>query len=114
MNERNYQLQGSYTRYYDGLCCGYDSEDGPNKSRNFKTLESAVRAAKKEIKKNELPKVIKCEEEPFIDEIGRKQRKLHFIGEDGHEFKYGEKYSVWHIDGIRIVDRITQKILWES
>ena len=113
-NDRNYQLQGSYTRYYDSRHSGYDSECGPNKRRNFKTIESAIKAAKKEFKQNDLPKVVKVEEEPYIDKLGRRQLNLHCFAEDGHEFTYGEKYRFWHVDAMRIVDRETQKVLWQA
>lgn len=111
MNNRNFQLQGSYTRYYDGHHSGYDGKFGPCKQRNYTTLESAIKAAKKELKENELPKVVKVE-------IERDSRGLitEFTkyAEDGHIFEYGEKCAFWHVDGMRIVDRITQKIIWES
>ena len=113
-DERNYQLQGSYTRYYDGLHAGRDSDYGPSKRRNFKTLESAIKAAKAELKKNSLPKVVRCEEEHYTDELGRRQTMLHCFAEDGHEFHYGEDYEFWHIDSVFIVDRTTQKTIWEA
>ncbi len=113
-NDRNFQLQGSYTRYYDGKHAGYDSIDGPNKRRNFKTLESAIKTAHKSLMENNLPKVVRLEEEPYIDELGRRQRHLHCFAEDGHEFTYDEEYKFWHVDNMRIVDRETQRILWQA
>ena len=109
-NDRNYQLQGSYTRYYDGYHSGFDSEYGPSKRRNFKTFESAVKAAKKELKRNERPAVVKAEKEQYGPR--RSDYRWNFFAEDGHEFQYGEKYECWHVDGVRIVDRETQKVLW--
>ena len=74
----NFQLQGSYTRYEDGHHIGFDTIEGPNRKRNYKTLESAMRQAKKEL-------------------------------EGGTDF-----LRFWHADAIRIVDRETQEVLWES
>ena len=78
MATNNFQLQGSYTRYEDGHHIGFDTIEGPNRRRNYKTLESAIRRAKNELKG----------------------------GIDFLEF--------WHADAIRIVDRETQEVLWES
>ncbi len=98
---RNYQLQGSYTRYYDKLHCGFDSDEGLNKSRNFKTLEAAIKAVKKEFKRNKLIKIARKDGETIYDE-------------NGNELEWSEECSFWHVDGIRIVDRKTQKILWQE
>ena len=111
---RNFQLQGSYTRYYDGLKAGYGSQTGARKCRNYKTLEAAIKAANAELNNNELPKVAKIEIEDYIDVFGRKQREIHAFAEDGHEFSYSEEYEWWHVDAMRVVDRTTQNILWES
>lgn len=110
-DERRYQLQGSYTRYKDGMRAGFDSDFGPCKRRNFKTIESAIKAAKKELKENELPKVVKT-----IEERDSRGRLVSFelFAEDGHKFEYEEKHSFWHVDGVRIVDRITGKVLWQA
>lgn len=110
-SDRNFQLQGSYTRYHDGYHAGYDSECGPSKRRNFKTFESAVKAANKAIKRNELPKVAKVYEE--FDNRGR-HTVFDIFAEDGHKFAYGEKHEFWHVDGMRIVDRESQKVLWQA
>jgi hypothetical protein len=111
-NDRNYQLQGSYTRYYDGRRIGFGTIEGPNKRRNYKTLESAIRAAKKELRNNDHPKVVRCEHEYYGPRSC--DYHLHSYAEDGHEFTYGEDYEFWHVDALRIVDRETQKVLWES
>lgn len=112
--DRNFQLQGSYTRYYDGLKAGFDSKYGPSKRRNFSTLEKAIKAAKKELRENDLPKVARIEEYTYTDERGRKHESHRAYSEDGHEFEWGEDYSYWHVDALRIVDRVTQNVLWES
>ena len=111
-DSRKYQLQGSYTRYYDGNHAGFDSENSPSKRRNFKTFESAMKAAKKEFKNNELPAIVKREAK--YDKRGR-LIEAHNYAKDGRELSWSEdKPQYWHVDGVRIVDRITQKVLWES
>lgn len=106
---RNYQLQGSYTRYHDGYRAGFDSAEGPSKRRNYSTLDRAIKAAKKELRENELPKVMRIEKEVYG--TGRPGYRLHFYGENGQEL--GDDYSCWHVDALRIVDRETQQVLWE-
>ena len=111
--DRNFQLQGSYTRYYDGLKAGYDSEFGPNKRRNFATMKSAIRAAQKELRANDKKKIMGFERktndrgfevlESIYDESGARIEWCH-----------SDDYSWWHTDAVRIVDRETQKVLWES
>lgn len=111
-DDRMFQLQMESTRYYDGSKGTYTNGNGNN--RNYKTLKSAIRSAKKELKRNSLQKVVRCEEEvrgPRPCDI-----KHHYFAEDGHEFtseEYGT-YGFWHVDGVRIVDRITQKVIWEE
>lgn len=112
MADRNYQLQGSYTRYYDGYVGGYNSDFGPSKRRNFATIESAIKAAKKELRRNEFPKVMRREEKK--DERGR-VIESHNYDENGRELSWSkDKPQFWHVDAMRIVDRETQKVLWEA
>lgn len=111
-NDRNYQLQGSYTRYYDGYHAGFDSENGPSKRRNYKTIESAIKAAQKEFKKNEFPRVTRREAK--YDERGR-IIEAHDYDESGRELDwFKDRPQYWHTDGMRIVDRATQKVLWQA
>lgn len=110
-NDRNFQLQGDYTRYRDGFTSGYNSDNGPSHARNFKTLESAIRAAKKAFKDNALPKVVRLHEER--DAHGR-VTVFDVFAEDGHKFERGEKHAFWHVNGMRIVDRETQNVIWEQ
>lgn len=111
-DDRMFQLQVESTRYHDGFKGTYTNGNGNN--RNYKTLKSAIRSAKKELKRNSLQKVVRTEDEvcgPRPCDI-----KHHYFAEDGHEFtseEYGT-YGFWHIDGVRIVDRITQKVIWEE
>ena len=107
-DDRMFQLQTSVTRYYDGFHSDYDHDH----TRNYKTLKSAIRTAKKELKKNDSMKVVRCEREVYGPRTC--DSRLHFYAEDGHEFAYGEDYEVWHIDGVRIIDRVTKKVLWEA
>lgn len=111
-SDRNYQLQGSYTRYEDGLHAGYASIEGPSKLRNFATMESAMRAAKKELKANEYTAVVRHERRYYGD--GVYDFDVVCIAVDGREISYDEPHSYWHTDGVRIVDRETQKVLWEA
>lgn len=110
--ERNYQLQGSYTRYGDGKRIGYGSEYGPFKTRNFKTLQNAMRAAKKELKRNDCTPIFRTEKEYY----GKGRNDWHFncYAADGRKIPYDEPSDSWHTDGVRIVDRVTQKVLWEA
>lgn len=111
-NTRNYQLQGSYTRYMDGLHTGFDSNEGPSKRRNYSTLDRAIKAAKKELRENELPKVMRFEREVYGP--GRLDFTTHLYGEDGQELHGSARdYGFWHVDALRIVDRETQQVLWE-
>ena len=111
-NDRNFQLQGSYTRYYDGFHAGFDSEHGPSKRRNFKTLESAIKAAKREFKDNERPRIMRREAK--YDKRGRLV-ECHNYDENGRELDGSEdKPQYWHTDSMRIVDRETQKVLWQA
>ena len=107
-DDRMFQLQGEYTRYFDGFHSGF----GDDKRRNFKTIESAIRAAKKALKMNDLPKVVRSYKEQYGPR--HYDYRTHSFGEDGHEFTYGEEYSYWHADALRIVNRVTGKVLWES
>ena len=107
-DDRMFQLQGEYTRYFDGLHSGF----GDDKRRNFKTIESAIRTAKKILKRNDLPKVVRSYEEQYGPRPC--DYRTHSFGEDGHEFTYGEEYAYWHVDALRIVNRVTGKVLWES
>ncbi len=110
-SNHNYQLQGSYTRYHDGLHAGYDSIYGPSKRRNFATMENALRAAKKELKRNNKPYAATYV--PTYDD-----RNLPTFEEvyaaDGTKLNLGDDYEWWHVDGLRIVDRETQRVLWEA
>ncbi len=114
--DRNYQLQGCYTRYYDGLHVGYDCDSSytPSKRRNFSTMEKALRAAKKELKRNELPKVVRVKKYRKQSSNGITVDCSRYYAEDGHEFTYDEEFEFWHTDGLRIVDRETQEVLWEA
>lgn len=107
-DDRMFQLQTSVTRYHDGFHSDYDHDH----TRNYKTLKSAMRTAKKMLKDNDLPKVMRCEREVYGPRTC--DSRLHFYAEDGHEFTYKEDYAVWHIDGVRIIDRVTKKVLWEA
>lgn len=109
-SNRNYQLQGSYTRYHDGLRIGYDTPR-ENKQRNFATMESAMRAAKKELKRNERTAIARIEEER--DSRGIATLRACYAA-DGHLVTLDEPHDFWHVDGVRIVDRETQKVLWEA
>lgn len=107
-NDRNFQLQGIYTRYYDGLHSVY----GTDHRRNFKTLEGAIKAAKKALKCNELPKVASVSYDR--NDFGR-VIETHLFAEDGHELHWSkDKPQFWHVDHMRVVDRETQKVLWEA
>ena len=111
-NDRNYQLQGSYTRYCDGYHSGFDSDFGPNKRRNFKTFESAVKAANKEFKRNDKPMIVRREEERDARGV---LIEAHNYDANGNELSWSkDKPEFWHVDGVRIVERTTQKVLWES
>jgi hypothetical protein len=107
-DDRMFQLQTSMTRYYDDTHMDY----GHDRTRNYKTIESAIRSAKKELKRNDLPKAVRS----YHEQYGPRQcdYHIHSFAEDGHEFSYEEEHEFWHIDGVRIVDRLTQKVLWES
>lgn len=113
METRNFQLQGSYTRYEDGYHAGYDSVEGPSKRRNFATIESAIRAAKKELKRNECTAVVRSERE-YYGPNKRRDYNFNMYAADGHLIPWEEPHAFWHTNGVRIVDRETQEVLWES
>lgn len=102
--DKNYQLQLSATRYYDGLHCGYDNGEF-SKMRNFKTFENAKKAAKKELKGNERPHIARYDKD---------NDHSRMYDENGRELSWeNDKPEFWHVDGVRIVDRETQRVLWE-
>ncbi len=110
-SDRKYQLQGSYTRYLDNLHEGYDTINGCSKHRNFKTLKSAIRAAKRELVNDLEHKVVRTED--YYETIDGDTYKFHRLyGEDGRVLK--DKYEFWHTDSVRIIDRDTLKVLWEE
>lgn len=109
-DDRMFQLQLKMTRYYDGEEIVY-GQTGYN-DRNYKTLQGAIRSAKKWMKKNDHPKVARIEKGKY-NPMYRDYEK-HYFAEDGHEFTYDEEFEIWHVDGVRIVDRVTQKVLWEA
>lgn len=109
-DDRMFQLQLKMTRYYDGEEIVY-GQTGYN-DRNYKTLQGATRSAKKWLKKNDNPKVVRIEKGKYNPRY--RDYEKHYFAEDGHEFTYEEEFEFWHVDGVRIVDRVTQKVLWEA
>ena len=113
MATNNFQLQGNYTRYEDGHHIGFDTIEGPNRRRNYKTLDNAIRAAKKELRRNSFTPIVRSETERYGS--GKYDYTIHYYAEDGRELSVTtEPCEFWHTDAIRIVDRETQEVLWES
>lgn len=106
---RNFQLQGKYTRYEDGFQIGFDCA---GRHGNYKTFEAAVKAAKKGMKRNECEPVMKVVE--VRNARGRIERE-DWYDRSGNLIAIGDikKYSIWHIDGYKIIDRTTLEVLWE-
>lgn len=111
-NDRNFQLQVACTSYETSQHYGYDAESPfVDRRRNYASMDNAIKAAKKEFRRNTYTKITRTH-------VERDARGLATVfdcyADDGHLIEHGEKYSFVHIDSVRIVDRVTQTVLWES